>query len=296
MLTFRSLALLAAATVVAGQTLDPSLGDCALTCYNNVKAQSGSWPTPCPADEMTCICKAAQFKDGVHDCAAQCPGGVDFAGTVLADLNKICDGVLAPAPGAEVTPTPSIPAPAPGATSSSGEPLVPAPTPSTSTSQALTSQPPGPSTTSETSATPTATGAAPISTSSEEAAAAEPTESTTTTSTSDAESTSTSSPEAAPSNEPAGLTTAAKAGIGIGATAAVAALAGLAFWLVILQRRNKRANGFSSKHMIKISDPAPGGGRSFAGDHHYETGLSELEMKSRRYEDMIPRQQPRHMV
>jgi len=49
--------------------------------------------------------------------------------------------------------------------------------------------------------------------------------------------------------------------------------------------------------MIKISDSSPGGGRGFGGnDQHYETGLSELEMKSRRYEDMIPRQQPRHMV
>jgi hypothetical protein len=43
----------------------------------------------------------------------------------------------------------------------------------------------------------------------------------------------------------------------------------------------------------------PGSGRAYANDHHhqqYETGLSELEMKSRRYEEMVPRQKPRHMV
>ncbi|KAM7205396.1 hypothetical protein V8F20_003165 [Naviculisporaceae sp. PSN 640] len=296
MLTFRSLALLAAATVVAGQTLDPALGDCALTCYNNVKAQSGTWATPCPADNMKCICQAGEFKNGVHDCAAQCPGGVDFAGTVLGDLNKICSAAITPEAPPQETAVATPPEATPTTTLQEEVNISATAVP---TSQAPVSQPAEPTATvtSETSA-PAATGTAPTTTSSEDAVAAKPTEPSTTSTTpiSDAESTPSSTPETAQSSEPAGLTTGAKAGIAIGAVAGVAALAGLGFWFFIHQRRNKRANGFSSKHMIKISDPAPGGGRTFAGDHHYETGLSELEMKSRRYEDMIPRQQPRHMV
>ncbi|CAK7268707.1 hypothetical protein SEPCBS119000_003198 [Sporothrix epigloea] len=74
------------------------------------------------------------------------------------------------------------------------------------------------------------------------------------------------------------MSTGAKAGIGIGA--AVGAVALIAA-IVALQ----------------ISDPMPGAGRVYASDDqgHFEPP-SELEMKSRRYEEMVPRHVPRNMV
>jgi len=87
--------------------------------------------------------------------------------------------------------------------------------------------------------------------------------------------------------------------VGIGAVVLIAG----GIWACLRHRQNKRDhNGFIKQH-FQISDPLPGSGRSYASDQHdYETGLSELEMKSRRYEDMIPRaaqqpaQQPLQMV
>lgn len=59
-------------------------------------------------------------------------------------------------------------------------------------------------------------------------------------------------------------------------------------------RKHKAKNGDRDhSHSYKISDPMPGSGRVFAEDHD---NLSELEMKSRRYEDMVPRNVPRNMV
>ncbi|KAM7223057.1 hypothetical protein V8F06_001613 [Rhypophila decipiens] len=288
MVTLRTLALLAAATLVASQTIE-SLDPCGQTCYNDVKAKAGTFG--CAADDMSCLCAVADFKNGVHDCAKGACPAAGYGDTVLAAVNALCATAAPAAP----TPEPTTAAPAPPEATSTPTPEAPitsaVPTSSISEAAATASTTPTASSTT-TSTTPVVAGGAPTSTSTEEAAAktAEPT----TTSTTSSETTST--PESSQSKEPAGLPVAAKAGIGIGAGAAAVAILGLVAWILARQRRSKRANGFSSKHMIKISDPAPGGGRAFAGDNHYETGLSELEMKSRRYEDMVPRQQPRHMV
>ena len=93
------------------------------------------------------------------------------------------------------------------------------------------------------------------------------------------------------------MTTATKIGLGVGLTViAVAVVAGIIFFLLRRRQQNKRVPA-GGKHW-KISEPMPTNhGRAYAQDNHsYETGLSELEMKSRRYEDMVPRQKPRHMV
>ncbi|KAM7184970.1 hypothetical protein V8F33_012673 [Rhypophila sp. PSN 637] len=290
MVTLRTLALLAAATLVASQTIE-SLDPCGQTCYSDVKAKAGTFG--CAADDMSCLCAVADFKNGVHDCAkGACPAG--YGDTVLAAVNALCATAAPAAP----TPEPTTAAPAPPEATSTPTPEAPitstVPTSSISEAAATSSTTPTASSTT-TSTTPVVAGGAPTSTSTEEAAA-KTTEPTTTSTTSTSESETTSTPGSSQTNEPAGLPVAAKAGIGIGAGAAAVAIFGLVAWVLARQRRSKRANGFSSKHMIKISDPAPGGGRAFAGDNHYETGLSELEMKSRRYEDMVPRQQPRHMV
>ncbi|KAK3395223.1 hypothetical protein B0H63DRAFT_445265 [Podospora didyma] len=95
---------------------------------------------------------------------------------------------------------------------------------------------------------------------------------------------------------PSGLSTPAKIGIGAGAVLAVAALVVVGVWAIVRRSRKGRKGPGSMRTPIKISEPMPGAGRSYAHDHHYEAGLSELEMKSRPYEEMVPRQKPRHMV
>jgi len=65
----------------------------------------------------------------------------------------------------------------------------------------------------------------------------------------------------------------------------------------LLRRRQNKRNTAATKNW-KISEPMPVSGRAYGHDYSnsYETGLSDLEMKSRRYEDMLPRQVPRQMV
>lgn len=108
--------------------------------------------------------------------------------------------------------------------------------------------------------------------------------------------TSTTEPAAAVGG--AGMTTATKIGVGVGVTAAIAALIGAAVFF-ILRRRQQSRNIGGAKHW-KISEPMPSpSSRHYENDdfgQSYETGLSDLEMKSRRYEDMVPRQKPRQMV
>ncbi|KAK0616525.1 hypothetical protein B0T14DRAFT_523326 [Immersiella caudata] len=67
--------------------------------------------------------------------------------------------------------------------------------------------------------------------------------------------------------------------------------------MLLRRRQNKHDIGAATKNW-KISEPMPVSGRAYGHDYSnsYETGLSELEMKSRRYEDMLPRQVPRQMV
>lgn len=66
----------------------------------------------------------------------------------------------------------------------------------------------------------------------------------------------------------------------------------------MLRRRQNNRNITIQTKDWKISEPMPVSGRAYGHDYSnsYETGLSELEMKSRRYEDMLPRQVPRQMV
>jgi hypothetical protein len=49
---------------------------------------------------------------------------------------------------------------------------------------------------------------------------------------------------------------------------------------------------------FKISHPMPSEEHAYTRDNNsdYDIGSGDLEMKSRRYEDMLPRQQPRQMV
>jgi len=94
-----------------------------------------------------------------------------------------------------------------------------------------------------------------------------------------------------------GLSNGAKIGVGIGAAAGGIALIALVACILITRRHKRKAD---RPGHYQISDPLPGSGRSYANDHHHKqyqpASKSELESKSRRYEDMVPRQKPRTMV
>lgn len=102
----------------------------------------------------------------------------------------------------------------------------------------------------------------------------------------------------------AGLSQAAIVGIGVGVGAAVIAVAGIVICLLLRNRRRNRDAG----HM-EISKPLPGSGRYNNSSRHathsdnysrrdnsIEKFGADIEMTSQRYEDMVPRTQPRTMV
>ncbi|GKT51375.1 GPI-anchored CFEM domain protein ARB_01545 [Colletotrichum spaethianum] len=104
---------------------------------------------------------------------------------------------------------------------------------------------------------------------------------------------SASAPNAGAENltgEAAGLSMPAKIGIGVGAGVGVLAIA-LALWLLIRRPKNQSRS-------LQISGPMPGSGRDYTGGilGMKEKNHSELEMRSRRYEDMVPRQSPRRLI
>lgn len=103
-------------------------------------------------------------------------------------------------------------------------------------------------------------------------------------------------PEAA-GGASSGLSEAAKIGIGIGVTAVVIALLAVAACLFLRKRRGG-GQPTMPNHRYKISAPMPSSEHAYTHNNtsEYDIGDGELEMKSHRYEDMLPRQQPRQMV
>ena len=100
-------------------------------------------------------------------------------------------------------------------------------------------------------------------------------------------------------NAGSGLSDSAKIAIGVGVGGA-AALAIIAIALIIGRRRRRRQPHFGrriSNHMLDSGSqdyqvPPPAKIHAMFMDKN----RSELEMTSRRYEDMLPRQQPRQMI
>jgi hypothetical protein len=64
--------------------------------------------------------------------------------------------------------------------------------------------------------------------------------------------------------------------------------------------RKRRANQPSQAQLdrFKISHPMPSDEHAYTHNNNsdYDIGSGDLEMKSRRYEDMLPREEPRQMV
>lgn len=92
-----------------------------------------------------------------------------------------------------------------------------------------------------------------------------------------------------------GLPVGAKIGIGVG-VGVVGALGIVAIIIIMMRRRRYTPRG------RQISDPMPGTGAEQGSKPprlpptFSEKNTSDLEMTARRYEDMLPRQQPRQMV
>lgn len=322
MLVLKSLAMLAAAVVVTGQAID-TMPKCAQDCY--YASRDGS--TECTgADQanMACLCPKMNFFNAVHDCVSKAcveelGAETEHWATTAEDAAKaLCATATAGAPAATSaapanpdasappasTPAPETPAgetqPAVSSVPSAvtTEPSTSIPTDAAATSAAAPSTFATSTTENSESATSTGIGAiVPV-----------PTGGSKTSSASAPASTSKDKDENENEDEDeddsggGGLSTGAKAGIGAGiGVGSLVLLITAALW--IFKKRS------APKDHIKISDPVAGG-RHYASDPYNNNNFSratsqggitimsenELEMKSRRYEDMVPRQQPRNMV
>lgn len=84
-------------------------------------------------------------------------------------------------------------------------------------------------------------------------------------------------------------------GIGVGVAAAVVA-AGIVGFILLKNRKRKPA----PRQSMDISKPLPGSGRTYPERERvrdsFEKYAADIEMTSNRYEDMVPRTQPRTMV
>jgi len=87
------------------------------------------------------------------------------------------------------------------------------------------------------------------------------------------------------------------AGIGVGAAAGGIAIILIAGGLFIRHRRQQQRDKVFQNKRLQISDPIsiPGRGPSLDAYSGHRTS-NDLEMRSRRYEDMVPRVQPRTLV
>jgi hypothetical protein len=117
------------------------------------------------------------------------------------------------------------------------------------------------------------------------------------TGTTSAESSAATSEVPAAASDSAGLSEAAKIGIGVGVGAVViAAAAGVA--CLMLRKRRESQGPPPGIDRFKISHPMPSDEHAYTHNNNseYDIGGGDLEMKSRRYEDMLPREEPRQMV
>ncbi|TLD14536.1 hypothetical protein PspLS_11147 [Pyricularia sp. CBS 133598] len=264
-----------AASLALAQDINP-VPACGQGCFNSMKGTLGC----APADQK-CLCDKPDYRNGLKDCVTQSCGA--DANAVHSALNVYVDAVCVAAAG-----------PPPAAATSAS----PAPSTAASSAPHSTSAPP-------TSAAAPTTPAASTTPSSTSASAAPTTSSSSTSSSTQSSSTTSSSATSSATAAPAaseksaeGLSNTAKIGIAVGGAVAALGLIGVLV-CVFLHRRNQRQDNDQLRR-LKISEPMPGAGRTYAGDHFHDkyqsSSPSDIDFKSRRYEDMLPRQTPRNMV
>ncbi|KAF9775453.1 hypothetical protein IL306_006432 [Fusarium sp. DS 682] len=276
-------------------------------CVESVKPTVGC----ADATQAGCICVSPNFVKGVAECAR-----APSCNAADADITKFlsdgfCVGQQLPAlPEAAATSgtaTSAAAATTSEAAAATSETLAAAETSdaaSTSAVPAVTSEAPE----------ATSAGAADTTSTAETASAAEPTatESEASSSTTAADSSSATSEAAgaaATSDSPnddadkeeessGGMSGAAKAGVGIGVTIGILVLLGIAgffFW----KKRQNQHNLPRGGNMASMSPPMATRDRSYPLPDQGSIGEKngyDLELMSHRYEDMLPREEPRHMV
>ncbi|KFA74492.1 hypothetical protein S40288_08508 [Stachybotrys chartarum IBT 40288] len=277
-------------------------------CVNDCTSQARSqFPNfSCAnADDAGCLCASIDFVYSIRDCASPtCGATEDNVRTHLS--TGFCPNVSPSAEASAPAETSAPPAPSSVAPAESEAPSATeappssteAPTEASTTSEApaqevssteapaITSAPPSSSAaiSVETSATPATTSTSPSST-------VLPTDEN------DDEDRNSGNQDNANENDDqdngddSGLPQAAVIGIAVGVGAV--AVAGL---LVAFLCWRRRRTSHPRRTNIEISNPMPSGGRSYGSpDHESFEKYGDIEMTTR-YEDMLPRTQPRTMV
>ncbi|GAP85747.2 putative cfem domain protein [Rosellinia necatrix] len=307
---------------------------CAVGCVSGVFSNAAS--IGCSNGDTACVCNnTGPFHDGIRDCIvqacaadgpdAQIPLAVAYGNQVCADANALPPPTSSAAPPPDPTPT--------EAASTTDAPSSTIPVPSAEiTSAVITSERTIASTVESavvsSSVTDSGSTIAPAPSSTDSATVSEssmPTASASTSTSSSSTISSNSAPTATSSTSTAttGLSTAAKAGIGAGVGAA--ALAAIIIAVCVCLRRRQQKKSTNRVRHYKISEPMTNSNYHFANDiSRAETALprpinttrparadstaiatsptsvysstSDLETHARRYEDMLPRTQPRTMI
>ncbi|QUC20459.1 uncharacterized protein UV8b_04700 [Ustilaginoidea virens] len=285
---------------VSGQE---SAASCIGRCTNTIRNNFADLKCP-DANAAACFCQNPTFPSAILQCSSHCGATWDMISTYL--VGDFCKNqqLASPTTGSPPSTTSASPAATTVASTSpapttSALPTTSVEVPSTSTSSIAIA--PSTSASSVASLLPSEGGAASATKSADPSTAGTvPTSSSSSTSSSTAESASPSA-TAAEGSASSGLSQAAVAGIGIGVGAAVIAVIGAIICMLLKRRKNK--NGRNNDNM-EISKPLPGSGRTYSSrQDNYRGGrdasfekYNDIEMTSNRYEDMIPRTQPRTMV
>ncbi|KAG5960374.1 hypothetical protein E4U58_004669 [Claviceps cyperi] len=255
------------------------------------------------ASAAPCLCANPTFPRAILECSQSCGATMGLVTDYLSSdfckaqpLAKPSASTAASHP-ASSTPSPST-APAtsaaPVASSTSPAETTPSTSPSTSPTSTPTSTPSSTSSQVDftTSALPEASSSVSVATTASQSSAPS--------STTEAVPAATSS--AAAASPSPGLSHTAVAGIGVGIGAAVLGLAGVVI-CALMKGRTKKPGRNADR--VAISKPMPAAGRTYPNredqyrggrDGSFEKYGPDIEMTANRYEDMVPRTQPRTMV
>ncbi|KAL6921677.1 hypothetical protein ACHAPO_007025 [Fusarium lateritium] len=276
--------------------------DCINTCIENVKPTVGCAD---PAD-ASCVCVSNDFVKGVAECARapECAAADDAITNGIS--NGFCVGQQVPAfPGAATTPVESV-ATSEAVAATSEAPAAPETTAAETTPAALPESSES-SVTSEAAATTEAPETTPTDSvesaesSVTEEASASSTDTNNSSATTEAAGAAATSDSAEDEQEDetagGGMSGGAKAGVGIGVTIGVLALLGAAGFFFWKKRQNQQ--DLPRRNMDDMSPPMASRDRSYPAPDQGSIGEKhgyDLELMSHRYEDMLPREEPRHMV
>ncbi|CCE31747.1 uncharacterized protein CPUR_05602 [Claviceps purpurea 20.1] len=255
------------------------------------------------ANAAPCLCANPTFPRAILECSQSCGATMDLVANYLSsDFCKAQPLAKPSASAAASPPASSTPSPT-TAPATSAAPAASSTSPAeTTTSTSPTSTPTPTSTPSSTSSQVESTTSVPPEASSSVSVVTTASQSSAPSSTTEAVPAATSSAAAAAASPSTGLSHAAVAGIGVGIGAAVLGLAGVVI-CALMKGRNKKPGRNADR--VAISKPMPAAGRSYPNredqyrggrDGSFEKYGPDIEMTANRYEDMVPRTQPRTMV